>query len=223
MNRIGPTLLISMGLVAACGGLDEPPVDPENPGNGGGTSGGEDNTFDHDNSFDPFALIDRLQEVGPPRYSSRVHSLPKIRYQTLGNVLASLGVDLNNQTQLSAGQLYRDGDNALGAPNYGARIRENLGVSTSSASRAFDIFAAAADEIITALPTLPRCQVGGNGPSLFDAANNCQAEGITCLIGVPATAAHIDFCNITVQNATTPEVGRRLAVAAMLAAAHTGE
>jgi hypothetical protein len=222
MNRIGPTLLLSIGLVAACGGLDEPPVDPNDP-NSGGTSGGEDSTFDHDNAFDPFGLIDKLQQDGPPRYASRVHSCPKIRYETLGNVLASYGVDVGNAANLSAGQLYRGGENALGAPNYGARIRENLGISTSGASRAFDIYAAAAPEIITALPTLARCQVNGVGPQLFDASNNCQAEGLTCLLGVPATATHIDLCNITVRNASTPEVGRRLAVAAILAAANTCE
>src|SRR5687767_2004185 len=206
MNRIGPTLLISIGLAAACGGLDEPPP-TDDPNSGGGTSGGEDTTFDHDNSFDPFELINRLTEIGPPRFTSRVHSCPKIRYATLGNVLASVGVNVGNTTPLSAGQLYRDGDNALGAPNYGSRIRENLGISTSGASREFDIFAAAADEVITALPTLARCQVNGTGPQLFDANNNCLTDGITCLVGVPATAAHIDFCNITVQNASDAATG----------------
>lgn len=226
MNRIGPTkLLISIGLVvslAACGGLDEPAT-PDDP-NSGGTSGGEDTTFDHDNSgFDPFELIDRLTQQGPPRFTSRVHSCPKIRYETLGRVLTSVGVNIANNTQLSAGQLYRDGDNALGAPNYQNRIRENLNISTSGASREFDIFAAGADEIIAAVPNLARCQVGGVGPQLFDASNACRADGITCILGMPATASHLDFCNITVMNASDPATGRRLAVAAMLAAAHTCE
>jgi hypothetical protein len=43
---------------------------------------------------DPFAELERLQREGPPRYASRVHSCPKTRYRTLGNLLASRGVDL---------------------------------------------------------------------------------------------------------------------------------
>jgi hypothetical protein len=225
MNRIGTTLMITVAMVAAaCGGLDDAGPD-DTDGNGGGTAGNEDTTCDHDNSgFDPFQLIDRLQQIGPPRFSSRVHSCPKPRYQTIGNILSSLGVDVANQTNLSAGQLYRSGSNALGAPNYPNRIRENLSITTSGASRLFDIFAAAADEVIANVPNLERCQVGGQGAQLFDPETSaCRADGITCIIGMPATAAHIDFCNITVTNASSPAVGRRLAVAAMLAAAYTCE
>jgi hypothetical protein len=225
MNRIGKTLMITVALVtaSACGGLDDAGPD-DTGGNSGGTSGNEDTTYDHDNSgFDPFQLIDRLQQIGPPRYSSRVHSCPKVRYDTIGRVLTSLGVNVGNATNLSAGQLYRSGSNALGAPNYPNRIRENLSITTSGASRLFDIFAAAADEVIANVPNLARCQVGGVGAQLFDANNACRADGITCIIGMPATAAHIDFCNITVTNASSPDVGRRLAVAAMLAAAYTCE
>lgn len=224
MNRIGPikTILVASLSLAACGGIDQPTDDL--PPGGDGTSGGEDTTFDHDNSgFNPFDLIDHLQEVGPPRFTSHVHSCAKVRFRTLGNVLASLGVDVGNQTNLSAGQLYRTGDNALGAPNLRARIRENLDITTSGSSREFDIFAAAADEIIAAMPNLERCKLNGVGAEMFDANNACRADGITCLIGLPATAAHIEFCNITVQNASDPAVGRRIAVAAMAAAAYTCE
>jgi hypothetical protein len=40
---------------------------------------------------------------------------------------------------------------------------------------------------------------------------------------VPATAAYLGYCNLTVQRASSPDVGKRLAVAAMLAAAYTCE
>ncbi len=225
MTRNGITLTIlvaSLGL-AGCGGLDEtaPPTDPTG---GDGTTGGEDTTFDHDNSgFNPFDLLDRLAKEGPPRFTSRVHSCAKVRYRTLGNVLTSLGVNVNNTANLSAGQLYTSGFNALGGPNYANRIRENLGITTSGASREFDIFAAGADEIITAVPTLARCQVNGVGPQLFDASNACRPDGISCLIGTPAEAAHVEFCNVTVSGASDPAVGKRIAVAAILAAAYTCE
>ena len=58
---------------------------------------------------------------------------------------------------------------------------------------------------------------------MFDAANACQLAGISCLIGSPASQAHVDLCNQTIARASTPDVGKRLAVAVMLAAAYTCE
>jgi hypothetical protein len=220
---INLTLLVaSLGLSAACtGGLDDQ-GDSTPPPNS--TSGGEDTTFDHMNDgISPWDLVDRLSKEGPPKYTSHVHSCPKVRYQTLGNVLTSVGVNVGNAAALSAGDLYRSGANALGAPNYANRIRENIGITTSGSSREFDIFAAAADEIIAAMPTLTRCMVGGTPATLFNASNQCQADGITCLIGVPAQLAHLDLCNLAITGASDPAVGKRLAVAALMAAAYTCE
>jgi hypothetical protein len=152
-----------------------------------------------------------------------MHACPKVRYRTLGNVLADLGVNVSNTTMLSAGELYTDGFNALGGPNFANRIRENIGVTISGASREFDIFAAAAPEVIAALPTLQRCMVNGTGVELFDANNQCRADGITCLLGQPASATHIDICNLSVTQASSVTEGENLAVAALLAAAYTCE
>jgi len=221
-GQILTILVASLGF-AACGGLDDSATDPNAP-TPGSTTGGEDNTFDHDNSgIDPFDLIDRLAKEGPPRFTARVHSCPKVRYKTLGNILTSFGVNIADATNLSPGQLYTTGFNAMGGPNYPNRIRESVSVSTSSASREFDIFAAAAQGIIDGMPTLQRCTVNGVGATMFDASGACQLSGITCLIGQPATSAHADFCNITVSSATDVATGKRIAVAAMLAAAYTCE
>lgn len=224
MTRSGCNITIlvaSLGL-AAC--TAEDPIDDTTTPPPGSTTGSEDNTFDHMNDgISPWELLDRLTKEGPPRYTSRVHSCPKVRYATFGNVLRSLGVDVANATDLSAGQLYRSGDNAMGAANYANRIRENITISTSGASRAFDVFAAAAPEIIAAVPTLVRCQTAGAPASLFNTQDQCEASGITCLIGVPAEAAHLELCNLTVTSASTPDVGKRIAVAALLAAAYTCE
>jgi hypothetical protein len=228
MTRFGINLTIlvaSFGL-AACttDAVDDGTTPPP-----GSTSGNEETTFDHMNDgISPWELLDRLVKEGPPRYTSHVHSCPKIRYATLGRVLTSLGVANVGGTAgaLTAAGLYKTGDNAMGAPNYANRIRENIGVGTSGASREFDIFAAAADEIIAAVPNLDRCKVGGptGAPAaLFNAADQCEASGITCLIGVPAQAAHLDLCNLTIQRASSVDVGKRLAVAALLAAAYTCE
>jgi hypothetical protein len=223
MTRIGYTLSIFTASVLASACTDDlPPPSTEEPPNS--TTGNQDTTFDHDNNgISAWDLLDRLTKEGPPRYTSHVHSCPKVRYTTLGAVLKSVGVNTGNTTNLSAGQLYTSGFNALGGPNYANRIRENISITTSGASREFDIFAAAADEVITNLPNLARCQVGGVGPTLFDTNNACRPEGITCLIGTPATATHVDLCNLTVTQASNPTVGKRLAVAALLAAAYTCE
>jgi len=58
---------------------------------------------------------------------------------------------------------------------------------------------------------------------LFDGGDACLADGISCLIGVPAEQAHVDHCNMTVHGATSLANGRRIAVAALLAAAYTCE
>ncbi|MDQ3366504.1 MAG: hypothetical protein M3680_13845 [Myxococcota bacterium] len=215
-------LVASFGAVACSTDLDE--TDPDNIAPPGSTTGDEESTFDHDNSgYSPWELIDRLAKEGPPRYTSRVHSCSKVRVATLGNVLRSVGINTANATALSAGQLYMTGGNAMGAANFDNRIRENIGITTSGASRLFDIFAAGADEIIAAVPTLARCQTNGTGAVLFDANNACRADGITCLIGSPAQPAHLDFCNLTVTSASDVTVGRRIAVAALMAAAYTCE
>jgi hypothetical protein len=221
MTRFGYTLAILASTVLASACTDEVPT--ENTPPPGSTSGGsEDTTFDHDNDYiSPWELLDRLTKEGPPRYTSKVHSCSKVRVRTLGNILSSFGVNTANATALSAGQLYTSGVNALGQANYSNRIRENIAITTSGASREFDIFAAAADEIQTAFTnnTMTRCP----GAQLFDAANTCQISGITCLLGAPATARHLDYCNLTVSSASNVTVGKRLAVAALLAAAYTCE
>jgi hypothetical protein len=226
MSRIGFTLAILASSVLASACTDDlTPQDPTTPTTGGGTAGGESTTFDHDNdTISPWDLLDRIEQEGPPRYTSHVHSCAKVRYKTLGNVLTSLGVNTGNTTSLSAGDLYNSGFNALGGPNYANRIRENIYITTSGASREFDIFAAAADEVIAAFgdtnsKLMQRCP----GAVLFDANGACSPSGITCLIGAPATSRHLDYCNLTLTQASDPTVGKRLAVAAMLAAAYTCE
>jgi hypothetical protein len=172
---------------------------------------------------DPYADLERLQRDGPPRYASRVHSCAKMRYRTLGNVLASRGVDLAATGELTAGRLYSQGGQALGAPSYAARVRETIELGLATTAKLFDIYAQASPEIIRNLPGRPACQIGGVGAPLFDAQNRCLADGVSCLIGVPASAAHLEICNQTVADASDVETGKRLAVAVLAAAAHTCE
>lgn len=218
-------ILLGILFAAAAGCTGEELAPPEaNPLPEGNASGGEDNTYDHPGTnIDPFELLERLRQEGPERYRARVHSCPKMKYDTMGTVLASRGVDLGATAALSAGALWRGSDQALGAPNYGARQREARELSTATASKLFDIFVQAAPEIIAAMPGRAECTVAGVGASMFNAENQCSADGIACLIGVPATPSHLELCNLTVSRASDVEKGKLIAVASLLAAAHTCE
>jgi hypothetical protein len=222
MKRIGTTLAIlaSSVLVSACTD-DLPPSNPP-PGGATSTSGGTDTTFDHpEDGVDVWTLLNRLTQEGPPSFTSHMHSCPKVLYKTLGNVLAGVGINPANMTAVSAGDLYTNGMAALGGPNYANRIRENVGLTTSGMSREFDIFAAGAPEVLAAFTanTIARCP----GAKLFDAGGSCLPEGISCLIGGPASSQHVNFCNLTVTSASDQATGQKLAVAAILAAAYTCE
>ena len=102
-------------------------------------------------------------------------------------------------------------------------MRETIDPGLATTAKLFDIYVQAAPEIIRNLPGRPECQVGGVGAPVFDAQDRCLADGVSCLIGVPASAAHLEICNHTVADAADPETGKRLAVAVLAAAAHTCE
>lgn len=172
---------------------------------------------------DPYEELERIQREGPPRYTSRVHGCTKVRYATLGNVLTSRGVALGATGDTTAGNIYTRGAAALGAPNYGARVRETLDLGLATTAKLFDIFVQAAPEIIANLPNRPECKLNGIGAPLFDAQDQCNPDGVSCLLGVPATATHLQICNQTVAQAADVESGKRLAVAVLASAAHTCE
>lgn len=211
--------------VDAAAAVDAPtPIDPPEPPGNGAVGSNPDTTFNHPTSTaDLFDLVDRLQQEGPPFYASRVHGCPKIRYATIGNILASRGVDMQATGETDAGFMWANSDQALGVANYAARNRENSNLTTASAAKLFDIFVQAAPEIIAAMPTLPACTVGGQPTEMFNAGGSCTVDGVSCLIGVPATLAHVSACNTIINQASTPAKGRVIAVAALLAAANTCE
>ncbi|HSR95728.1 MAG TPA: hypothetical protein VLM79_01605 [Kofleriaceae bacterium] len=214
---VGVVGIVGLG---ACG---DPRDAPPNMPPAGGTTGGDGTTFNHDNSaINIWDYIDRLNKEGPLAFTSRMHSCKKLPYATLGSLLTGLGVDLTRSASGSAGALYRDGRAALGAADYPNR-REGGLVTTAAAARQLDIFLAAADEIIAAIPMIARCKIGGAGVQLFDTADHCLIDGIACLIGVPAQQAHVDQCNATITRASSHAAGKRLAVAALLGASYTCE
>src|SRR3954453_14646592 len=134
MTRFGYTLTMLFGAslgVAACTGDIQDTSQTETPPPGT-TTGSDTNTFDHDNNqISVWDLIDRLTKEGPPSFSSQMHGCTKPRYATLKNILISVGVQFPaTPAATSAAGLYNSGASAMGAPNYGARVRENLAVTT---------------------------------------------------------------------------------------------
>lgn len=184
---------------------------------------GASTTPPDDSTSDPWPELDRQEREGPPRYTSRVHSCPKVRYRTLGNLLLSRGVNINATAQNSAGDLYNRASATLGAPNFAQRAREQVDPALATQSKMFDIFVQAAPELIANLGNRAECSKGGTPQPLFDAAGKCNKDGISCLIGMPATQTHVDICNATVARADDLEHGKQLAVAVLAAAAHTCE
>ena len=87
---------------------------PSDPTNGNNTSsGGTGGTFDHmnDDTVDPFQVLARIQEEGPPEVSTRMHSCGKMKYATLGRVLTSMGVTMTG-TGTTPNGLYTTGASA---------------------------------------------------------------------------------------------------------------
>lgn len=237
MTRTTLITALVLGLAACNGAVEEPGAAPsgDTPAGDPGAdfiptaraSGGASSTWDHpaslsSASISPREALERMQEEGPPAFTARVHGCRKMRYSTIGHVLESLGVDMGGG-EGSAGRMYRDADQALGAPNYDARIPETTELTVASASRLFDILTQAAPEIIAAMPEREACQLGGLGAAVFDSDGRCTDDGLTCLMGVPASPAHVGLCNDIVARAADPEEGQAIAVASLLAASFTCE
>jgi len=196
----------------------------------GAYAGGDKNTFDHfedlgaEGARDPFDILAQRQEEGPAEVRTRLHSCQKVQYATLRNILVAFGVDIDaTGNPPSAGQLYKGGAGALGAANYDARVGETIVWSAAGAAKLFDIFVQAAPEIIANIASVDQCKVEGVGPEMFDAQDKCNPDAVTCLIGRPATDQHVDICNSLVKSSSSVDNGKNIAVATMLAAAHSCE
>jgi hypothetical protein len=196
------------------------------------TMGGEEGTFDHmpnlgaDEARDPLEIAKQREEEGSPEVRSRLHSCQKLQIAAIRNILVDFGVDLEaTGDPRTAGQLLAEGETALGAANYPARMGEDLVWTAAGAAKQFDIFVQAAPEIIAAMPTLPHCMKEGAaaGPQVFEADGSCNRDAVTCLIGRPATDDHLAICKSLVQSASNPDKGKSMAVATLLAAAHSCE
>lgn len=226
-SRVACAASASLLVVVAC--VSDAPVqtptgdDTGLPGEGQGSAGGEDNTFDHPSETDPWEILDRLLAEGPPSYTAHVHSCMKMKYATLGRVLSSRGVDVAATAATSAGGLYTNGQQAIGTATYAQRQAEATELTTAGASKILDVYASAAPEIIAAMPARAECSVGGVATEMFDASGACTARGIECITGMPASPAQLELCSQIVLHASNPTKGRNMAVAVTMAAAQICE
>jgi hypothetical protein len=79
----------------------------------------------------------------------------------------------------------------------------------------FDIYAMASYDAVTDNWEAPACP----GVKVIGADGKFTKDGVSCLIGKPATDEHVAIANDAV--AKNPTDGAKIAIAALLAAAHT--
>jgi hypothetical protein len=233
MNRIALTLITVAGLalVACTNGTSDTLTNGDNGGAIGdpnGTAGGEGTTFDHSNDpggaapgaeFQP-PEPNQVRLIGSPEITSRLHSCGKISVKALGDILASRGLTGGGQRPagaLSGQAIYAQGATvaAFGGANYNGRVPEAPFASTSAMAKMFDIFAMASYDAVTANWTAPACP----GVKVVGADGKFTKDGLTCLMGKPARDEHLAVANDAI--AKNPTDGAKIAIAALLSAAHT--
>ena len=176
---------------------------------------------------DPNSVHAEQAQVGSAEVIARLHSCSKITYSAMGNILKNHGVNTGSTTKDSAGLLYKGGASALGIANYGGRVPEMIIPSTAALSKEFDIMVAASNEIQVAAKAGTLNMTACPGTQLLDTSGNFTKDGLSCLMGKPATADHISIANDAILQATsqglTKDQGQQIAIASILEAAHTCE
>ncbi len=198
-------------------------------GDGTGTAGGEDTTFDHTNDpggaapgadTNPPTEPGQIKIVGSPEITSRLHGCGKLSVASLGSLLTSRGLTGGGTRpagQASGQAIYNQNGTAaaFGAANYNGRVPEAAFASTSAMAKMFDIFTMASYDPIAATWAAPACP----GVKILGTDGKFTKDGLTCLMGKPAKDEHVAIANDAIaKNATD---GAKIAIAALLSGAHT--
>jgi hypothetical protein len=226
----GAAFAVALGMLAvAC--VDPPPDTLRTTGSPGVDdptgegAGGTGVAHDHGASGikDPLAVLAQRREEGPPEVRTRLHSCQKLQLAALSGMLEAFGVDLDaTGDPRTAGQLLAASADALGAASYDASAGESIVWTATGARKLFDVFLRAAPELIAGVEHAPQCRLGGANPTMFD-GSRCDIDAVTCLLGRPATEQLLALCDDLVASASDVETGKKIAVAALLSAAHTCE
>ncbi len=229
MKRIALTLISVLSLMA-CADETADSLTGEDPASRdpNATAGGSGTTFDHSNDpggaapgadFQPPEPA-QVRLLGSPEVSARMHACGKLTVTSLGSILRTRGLTGGGQrpanTQ-SGQQIYANGATAaaLGAANYNGRVPEAPFASTSAMSKTFDIFTMASYDAVNANWTSTACP----DVKVMGTDGKFTKDGISCLIGKPARQEHVDIANDAI--AKNPTDGAKIAIAALLSAAHT--
>lgn len=189
------------------------------------TAGAEDSTYSHANdpagADTPFPPADpaAVRAIGSPELTSRLHSCGKLSVTSLGKFLESRGITgtgTRPQQTESGKEIFDKGETAaaLGGPNYTGRVPEAPFASTSAVSKMYDIFMMGSYDVIADGWNPPACP----GVKLLQDGKFTK-DAVSCLIGKPATDEYVAIANDAIVK--SPKDGAQIAVAAMLAAAHT--
>ena len=118
---------------------------------------------------------------------------------------------------MSGMAIYNAGDTAaaLGAANYNGRVPEAPFASTSAVSKMFDIYSMSSYDAVDSGWSSTACP----GTKLFDGSGQFTKDGLSCLLGKPATDQHVAIANDAIVK--NPTDGAKIAIAALLAASHT--
>jgi hypothetical protein len=170
---------------------------------------------------DPTVVEKQTAAIGSIEVEARLHSCTKITYAALGQLLTSRGLDMTDTTSGTPGYIYLTGTSALGLADYPARVPEMLIPSAATESKQMDIFVAAAGTLPTTTPFASTTACPGT--SLLDGSGKFTKDGISCLIGKPATDDHVTLANQILGEASDPTTGTQLAISTLLEAAHTCE
>lgn len=225
LSLIGISALV---LAAACDDGSSTLTDGRNTGAGRtpNTTEGDNGDFTHNDSPSaPGSGEERVDPVqvhvqGSPEVTSRLHGCGKLSVASIGQLLQSRGLTGQGagrpQGTQNAQQIFQAQDTAaaLGAANYNARVPEAPFATTSAVSKMFDMYTMASYDAVADNWTAPACP----GVKVIDAGKFTK-DGITCLIGKPASDEHVAIANDAITK--NPTDGAKIAIAALLSAAHT--
>lgn len=161
----------------------------------------------------------QVRVVGSPEVTSRLHGCGKMTVASLDQLLQSRGLNGDGQrpanTQ-SGRAIFNAPDTpaALGAANYNGRVPESPFAATSAVAKMFDIYTMASYDAVAGNWTAPACP----GVKVLDGGKFTK-DGLSCLMGKPATEDHVAVANDAI--AKNPTDGAKIAISALLAAAHT--
>lgn len=195
-----------------------------NPRDPNATQGGEDSTFNHSNDpggaapgadFQPPEPA-QMKLVGSPEVTSRLHACGKLSNASIAEMIASRALNGGNpQGTQGAQAIFNASGPALGAANYPGRVPEAPFASTSAMAKMFDIYTMSSYAVVGANWNAPACP----GTKVLGADGKFTKDGISCLIGKPATDEYVAIANDAI--AKNPTDGAKIAIAAMLSAANT--